>query len=288
MAVVEIPVRGAFALAEGMRLGFGHRVSADDDDAMRMAFVLDGYREPAAVAVTQPAPDLVRVDVVAGDPDAAARQTARILSLDVDGTRWDALAASDPLLSRVVAARPGLRPPLFHSAYECLLWAVLSARRPAARMAVVRDRFAAEHGAVFDVAGQTVAAMPVPERMAEITAFEGLPDVILERMRAIGAEAAAGLLDTEALRARDPDEVAAELRRLPGIGPFSSEMVTVRALGHTDALPSDEPRVRAAAAGLLGRDALSQAEFTEMAEAWRPWRTWAVVAIRAGAPLVDR
>lgn len=81
--------------------------------------------------------------------------------------------------------------------------------------------------------------------------------------------------------------MAAGLRRLPGIGPFYSEMVTVRALGHTDALPSDEPRVRAAAARLVGRDALTQDEFAAMAEAWRPWRTWAVVAIRAGAALVD-
>ena len=66
-----------------------------------------------------------------------------------------------------------------------------------------------------------------------------------------------------------------------GIGPFYAELVTVRALGHTDVLPATEPRVVAATAARLGRESLSPADFAEVAEAWRPWRTWACVALRA-------
>ena len=98
---------------------------------MRLAFVLDGYAAQAGVAVTQPAPDLVRFEVVGDvDPERAAAQAARVLSLDEDATGYDQMVDRDPLLRAAYAARPGLRPPLFHSAYEALVWAVLSARRP--------------------------------------------------------------------------------------------------------------------------------------------------------------
>jgi DNA-3-methyladenine glycosylase II len=80
---------------------------------------------------------------------------------------------------------------------------------------------------------------------------------------------------------REVAGVTAELRGFEGIGPFYAELVTVRALGHTDVLPATEPRVIAATAARLGRDSLDPADFAEVAEAWRPWRTWACVALRA-------
>jgi len=78
-------------------------------------------------------------------------------------------------------------------------------------------------------------------------------------------------------------EVGAELRSFAGIGPFYAELVTVSALGHTDVLPTTEPRVMAATAARLGRESLGPADFAEVAEAWRPWRTWACVALRAAS-----
>lgn len=280
---VERPVRGRFRLAESIDFGFGHRVPGAGD-VMRMAFVADGYEAQAAVAVTQPGPDRIVFDVQGdADPQRVADQAARILSVDVDATGYDALVDGDPMLGALRAARPGLRPPLFHSAYEALVWGVLSARRPARQMAALRDALAREHGRVFDVAGEPCAALPLPSRLRDLDAFPGVPAVKLERMRAIAAWADDGRLDTAALRARAPGEVAAELRELPGIGPFYSQLVVIRALGHTDVLPMMEPRVLAATARLVGRDALDDAGLAALAEAWRPWRTWVAVAIRAGA-----
>ena len=82
---------------------------------------------------------------------------------------------------------------------------------------------------------------------------------------------------------REVEEVGAELRGFEGIGPFYSELVTIRALGHTDVLPTVEPRVIAATGGPAGRADLGATDFAEIAEAWRPWRTWACVALRAAA-----
>src|SRR6185312_423664 len=104
-------------------------------------------------AVTQPAPGVLRLELTGDGPaERVVGQVARVLSVDVDASGYDALCARDPLVGLLQRARPGLRPPLFHSAYEAACWAVLSAQRPAAQMARVRDRLARVHGRVLDVA----------------------------------------------------------------------------------------------------------------------------------------
>lgn len=280
---IDWPVRGRFDLTQSIGFGFGSKVP-ETGRVLRLAFVLDGYADQAGVAVTQPAPDVVRFAVTGNvDPTAAADQAARILSLDEDATGYDRMVDRDPVLSSAYAARPGLRPPLFSSAYEALVWAVLSARRPASQMRPVRERLARAHGTVLDVAGERVAALPTPRQLLDVTAFPGIPDLKLRRMHAIAAAARDGDLDTERLRQLDVDRAGAELRTFEGIGPFYAELVTVRALGHTDVLPTTEPRVLAATAARLGRESMTHAELADVAEAWRPWRTWACVALRAAA-----
>src|SRR3954451_11018104 len=119
---VEWPVRGRFDLRPSIGFGFGSTVPGRGS-VLRLAFVLDGYDAQAGVAVTQPTADVVRFEVTGQvEPEAAAAQAARILSLDEDATAYDATVARAPLLSAAYAARPGLRPPLFSSAYEALLW----------------------------------------------------------------------------------------------------------------------------------------------------------------------
>lgn len=280
---VDWPVRGRFDLRQSIGFGFGSTVS-ETGSVMRLAFVVDGYAAQAGVAVTQPAPDVVRFAITGDvDPEAAAGQAARILSLDEDATAYDRMVDRDPVLSQAYAVRPGLRPPLFSSAYEALVWAVLSARRPAAQMRLVRERLARSHGRVLDVAGEAVAALPTPDQLLAVSSYDGIPEVRLRRMHAVAEAARAGELDTEGLRILDVDDAASLLRRFEGIGPFYAELVTVRALGHTDVLPSVEPRVVAATAARLGRPDLTAADLVDVAEAWRPWRTWVCVALRAAA-----
>lgn len=278
MATIDYPITGRFDLAQSIGFGFGGR-TPESGGVMRMAFVVDGYDEQAAVAVTQTEPGAVRIETVGdADPSVVAGQAARILSLDVDATGYDRLVDGDELLASAYARRPGLRPPLFCSAYEGLTWAVLSARRPMRQMRAVWDRLSREHGRVFDVAGKHLAAFPTPAQLLTVAEFDGLTDEKLRRMHAIAS--AAGELDTETLRSRESEEVATQLRKFSGIGPFYSQLVTVRTLGHTDVLPTTEPRVIAATGARLGRQ-LTPTDFQRHAERWRPWRTWACVAIRA-------
>lgn len=299
MTTTVIQPRGRFSLAESIDFGFGPQQAHPGEPVMRMAFTVDGYASQAAVAVRQEQVDgPVEVEVLGdADPEVVTAQVARVLSLDVDATGWDDLGARDDLIHRLQAARPGLRPPLFHSAYEAAAWAVLSARRPARQMAILRERLSSVHGATFEVAGELTSdrrdrrtteflyAFPTPDQLLAVREFDGLPLVKLQRLHVVARAAAEGRLDTATLRATDPAEVDAQLRELDGIGPFYAMLVTVRALGLTDLLPAGEPLVLEVLGELLDRGGpVTPAEFAELAAPWSPWRTWAGVFIRSAGP----
>lgn len=282
---------GPFSLRESALFGFGHRTEPRFDGVMRMAFCVEGpgpdgdrYGAQAGVEVCQ---DDAGVHVTVhraaawADPAVVAAQTARILSLEHDGRGFAELGRRDPVLGRLQAVAPGLRPPQFHSPYEAAAWAVLSARRPARQMAVVRQRLSAAHGTAFDLAGETWHAFPTPRQLLSVEEFPALPELKLTRLHEVARAALDGRLDASRLTALDQDAAMAQVRQLPGIGPFYSALVVVRACGLTDALAL-EPKAMAAAGRLygLGHPATEE-EFRRLAEPWRPFRAWATVLLRA-------
>lgn len=276
--------RGPFSLAAAAAFGFGPTTGRPkpEGDLMRLAFPVDGFAEHAGV-VLRPGPDGSVLGEVAGADDLVAveRQVARILSLDHDGEEWAAVGERDPVIGARQAEHPGLRPVLFHSPYEAAAWSIISARRPARQAALVRRRLGEELGATFDLAGETVASFPVPERLLEVEPGPGLPEEKAHRLHGVARAALEGQLDPERLQAMDPEEAMAEVQRLKGLGPFYSMLVVIRATGLTDVLPSAEPRALRAAAHFYGLDAPPDREaFTALAEPWRPFRTWAVVLLR--------
>ena len=73
--------------------------------------------------------------------------------------------------------------------------------------------------------------------------------------------------------AGDPEQARAELLALPGIGPWTAEVVAMRALGDPDAfLPTDLGVVLAARALGLGEGRALR----ERARRWAPYRAYAV------------
>lgn len=274
--------RGAFSLRESVEFGFGQRHSDRFAGFMRLAFVVDGTAEQVGVVVRQDG-DGVQGEVV-GSADLAAvqRQVERVLSLDVDATGFDELGRADPVLARLQELAPGLRPPLFYSPYEAAMWSVLSARRPGAQMAVVRDRFSRAHGRVFDLADGELAALPTPDQVLAVSEFPGIPAEKLNRMHEVARAAKSGWLDVDRLRRLGPEVAMAEVQRIKGIGPFYASLVVIRAVGFTDVLPREEPKLRELVGQLYGlAGPASGKELERLAEPWRPFRTWASVLIRA-------
>jgi DNA-3-methyladenine glycosylase II len=238
-----ITPRGPFSLAEAATFGFGQRDGGEWDGIMRMAFCLDGYEGHAGVEVRQDAAGTVhgtaRVPGGAG-LDAVVHQVARVLSLDHDGTEFLRVGERDPVIGRLQAAAPGLRPPLFYSPYEAAAWAVLSARRPARQMQQIRQRLSEAHGEVFELAGERLAAFPSPRQLLSVPSFPGVPQDKIRRLHGVADAALAGTLDVGYLKALGPEQAMAELRQINGIGPFYSALIVIRGTGFTDVLPVQE------------------------------------------------
>jgi len=281
--------RGPFSLAEAIAFGFGQRDAAAGDDVMRLAFCLDGYRQQAGVVLRQDEAGVHGTVHGPGgtDPDMVRQQVARVLSLDHDAAGFLRAGERDPVLGALQEAAPGLRPPLFYSPYEAAAWAVLSMRRPPRQMMAVRDRLSRAHGAVFDLAGQQLAALPSPAQLLRIEAFPGIPADRIERLQGVARAAQEGRLDAARLLRLHPEEAMAGLREIPGIGPFYSALIVIRGTGFTDVLPLGEQKLRALVAQLYNLPVpVSDGTLSGLAEAWKPFRTWAAVLIRAAAKRV--
>jgi DNA-3-methyladenine glycosylase II len=278
---------GPFSLAEAATFGFGQRDGEGWDGVMRLAFCLDGYHEHVGVEIRQDEAADVHATIRGPanvDAGMVRHQVARVLSLDHDGAAFLHVGERDPVIGRLQAAAPGLRPPLFYSPYEAAAWSVLSARRPARQMAAVRDRLSTAHGAVFDLAGTQLAAFPAPRQLLDVKSFPGIPEDKMQRLHGVARAAVEGRLDVDLLQEQGPERAMTELQSIKGIGPFYSALIVIRGTGFTDVLPVSEPRALALTARLYNLAAPpSQEQFRALAEAWKPFRTWAVVLIRAAA-----
>ena len=289
MTSFTIVPQGEFSLQESVEFGFGQRHSERFAGVMRLAFVLDGTNSQVGVVVRQDGKG-VHGEVLGDggtDADAVQRQVARVLSLDHDATGFDAVGGRDPVVGRLQQVARGLRPPLFYSPYEAAAWSILSARRPANQMSEVRRRLSEAHGRTFQLAGQPLAAFPTPEQLLAVHEFPGLTPDKFSRMHGVARAALNGDLDVDRLRRLGPDVCTADLQRLKGLGPFYASLITIRAVGFTDVLPTQEPQLRSLVAQLYGWDSpRTDADFEALAETWRPWRTWASVLIRAAGSRV--
>jgi DNA-3-methyladenine glycosylase II len=103
-------------------------------------------------------------------------------------------------------------------------------------------------------------------------------------LAALAAAALAGDLDAAALRALTVADALVRLERLPGIGPFSAELILMRGAGQPDYLTLVEPRVRAAVRQAYALDhEPTDTELQRLSDAWRPYRTWVTFLLRQSA-----
>jgi DNA-3-methyladenine glycosylase II len=251
---------------------------------LHLAFVPDGEEVAAGVCLRQPdGADGAVVGEVFGeaDPEAVRVQVARILSLDVDGSGFPEVGRRDPVVGRLQARWPGLRPVGFFSAYEAAAWALIGHRIQIVQAARIKQRMAEELGEAVDVHGDPRHAFPGPARLTDLEGFRGLSARKVENLRALGEAAMEGRLDGAWLRSLPRDQALKELQQLPGIGPFSAELVLLRGAADPDHLPLHEPRLcRGATIAYELNEPPDRQWLEERAEAWRPYRTWVVLLLR--------
>lgn len=279
--------RGPFSLAAAGRFlkefPPADNQGADERGTVRLAFVLDDYSGAAAVALHQAGEDApVEVTVAGTDRlDVVRGQLERILGLEHDATPFLGVLDGDPVLRERWERTGHLRAVSFPSPYEAACWSVIALRLRQAQAVRVRHRIEERLGERIDVAGLPLTTFPVPDRLRELGPVDGLAEAKGARLRTLADAARDGRLDPHALRALPQDEAVAQLRELPGLGPFYATLVLVRATGATDAFFPIERLRRAAAAYSMAGTPTEEA-FTELAERWRPFRAWAGVLLRAG------
>lgn len=216
--------------------------------------------------------------------DAVRQQLARILSLDVDGSGFPQLAKGDPVVAELISAYPGLRPVCFHSPYEAAAWALIGHRIRMVQAAAIKARIAEHQGQHVTVAGRTLHAFPTPRALRQLERIPGLPDIKVERLRHLADAALAGDLDAAQLRAMPAKDALVHLQTLPGVGPFSAELILIRGAGHSDVFPRHEPRLHAAMArayGLSEPDSSQVSRLAGISDHWAPYRSWVSLLLRA-------
>ena len=284
MTRFEITPKGPYSLAAASAFLEGFTPAAQppgEPGHLHLAFVADGGSDAAAVCLRQP--DSGVEGELAGDAavEVVRAQVARFLSLDVDGTGFPAVGRRDPVVGRLQAERPGLRPVCFFSPYEAAAWTLIGHRIRITQAARVKQRMAAELGPAVEIHGERLHAFPSPARLAELDGFPGLFGRKVEYLRALGEAALAGRLDADRLRSQPREEALGELKQLQGIGDFSAELVLLRGAGDPDHLPLHEPRLRRAVTLAYGLAAPPDDDWlTKRAEPWRPYRTWVALLLR--------
>jgi DNA-3-methyladenine glycosylase II len=283
----EISPRGDYSLEQGANfIGAWHRATSaggDPEGHLHLAFLTDGDWSPVGICLRQDPRGHI-LGTIAGDTyeqGAVVRKVERILSLDVDGSGWPDVGKRDPVVGRLQSMFPGFRPVNWSDAYEAAAWCVISSRISMRQGQGVKDRMSRELGHEIDVHGHAMWTFPDPARLAHLGKFPGLFGRKVEYLNALGRAALSGDVDTERLRAMTRDDALESLQRLPGIGPWGSELVRLRALSAVDELPSKEPRLMDAvrtAYGLASEP--DQATLERLSEKWAPYRMWVCVCLR--------
>jgi DNA-3-methyladenine glycosylase II len=241
MPLLELPQPYDFELSTGRFRAFGpDRANLWLDGALYRA--VNGHE--------------VRIEAAPGGVDVeplddASRATVLTLlgaPFDLDAF-WD-FAAGEAVLGRVVAALPGLRPPLAPDPFESLVTSITAQQVSLHAAFAIRNRFIVafgrESGRAYSFPTRERTAAAEPEELTAL-GFSGRK-----------AECVIGIarsdLDFRALAVLPDDEVKARLVALSGIGEWTADWFLARHLARPRAWPAGDLGLRKAAKRFYGVD----------------------------------
>jgi DNA-3-methyladenine glycosylase II len=239
--LLALPQPYDFGLSTGRFRAFGpDRANLWVDGALYRA--VDGHEvritgAPGGIAV-QPLDDATRPVVL----------TLLGAPFDLDGFRE--FAGGDPVLGRVVAALPGLRPPLAPDPFESLVTSVTAQQVSLRAAFAIRNRLITAFGRPAGIA----YAFPSRERIAAAEP-DNLTALGFSRRKAecvIGV--ARSEIDLEGLAELPYDEVKARLVALTGIGEWTADWFLARHLARPRAWPAGDLGLRKAVERFYGAD----------------------------------
>ena len=194
-----------------------------------------------------------------------------------DPTAREFLRNADPVLARLIDARPDFRPrawldelpPL--DAFGTLIFQVAGQQLSVASTRAIISHLEERFGGRMPSPAELLAADPQVLRDSGFSARKG------QTLRALAERFVDGRLSDEALSRMTDDEVEAALTEVSGIGLWTARGFLLVALNRPDVFLTGDLALRRAMQRAYGLDHLpTEAETAEVSDRWRPYRSLAV------------
>jgi DNA-3-methyladenine glycosylase II len=187
------------------------------------------------------------------------------------------LRNADPVLGRLIDARPDFRPrawadelPPF-DAFGTLVFQVAGQQLSVASTRAIISHLQERFGGHMPSPAELLAADPQVLRDSGFSARKG------QTLRGLAERFVDGRLSDEALARMTDEEVEAALTEVPGIGPWSARGFLLVALERPDVFLTGDLALRRAIQRVYGFDHVpSEDELSEISDRWRPYRSLAV------------
>jgi DNA-3-methyladenine glycosylase II len=187
------------------------------------------------------------------------------------------LRKADPVLARVIDARPGFRPRAWMDdlpqldAFGTLIFQVVGQQLSVAATRAIVSRIEELFGGPLPTPAKLLAAD------SELLRTAGLSARKAATIRALAERFVDGRLSDDALAGMTDEEVEAALTEVPGIGPWSAHGFLLVALDRPDVFLTGDVALRRAIQQLYGFDHVpTENELIELSDRWRPYRSLAV------------
>ena len=187
------------------------------------------------------------------------------------------LRKADPVMGRLIDARPDFRPRAWTEelppldAFGTLIFQVAGQQLSVSSTRAILSHLEQRFGERLPTPAELLAADPHVLRESGFSARKGAT------LRAIAERFVDGRLSDEALAAMSDEDVEAVLTEVPGIGPWTAHGFLLVALDRPDVFLSGDIALRRAIQRAYGFDHVpSEEEIAEVSERWRPYRSLGV------------
>jgi DNA-3-methyladenine glycosylase II len=187
------------------------------------------------------------------------------------------LRKADPVLARLIDARPDFRPRAWLDelptldAFGTLVFQVAGQQLSVASTRAIIRHLQERFGGDMPSPAELLAADRQVLRESGFSARKGAT------LRALAERFVDGRLSDEALSRMTDEEVEATLTEVPGIGPWTARGFLLVALDRPDVFLSGDLALRRAIQRAYGLDHLpTEDELIELSDRWRPYRSLAV------------
>ena len=189
----------------------------------------------------------------------------------------ESLRRADPVLARIIDARPDFRPRAWTQdlpaldGFSTLIFQVIGQQLSVRATRTILGRLEQHFGGRLPSPAEMLAADP------EVVRSSGLSARKTATLREVAQRFVDGRLSDDALSGMSDDDVVAALTSIPGIGPWTAHGFLLVALDRPDVFLTGDLALRRAIERAYGFDRVpTDDEMLQLAERWRPHRSLAV------------